>query len=72
MQLAKVDWSNMFACNGTSGKLDAFKSVIVIDQGVHVPVRMKGKAGGSKHLSMMGEIEAAVRKKKEAWARYRN
>lgn len=53
----------MIAGKCTSRKWDAFKSVLNRVQGMQVPVKVMGKAGGSKETWMMREIEALVRKK---------
>lgn len=47
-EVVKVDWSRLFAGKGKPGKWDAFTSMTVRAQDMHVPVRVKGKAGSSK------------------------
>lgn len=47
-ELAKVDWSILFADEGISIKWDAFKRVVRI-QGMHVPFSVKGKAAGVRN-----------------------
>ena len=51
---------------GTSGKWEAFKGVLTRVQGKHIPLRVKGKAGRSRETWMTRDIEALVKKKKEA------
>lgn len=41
-----VDWRRLVAGKGMSEKWDAFKSVMARAQGMHDPVRVKGKVGG--------------------------
>ena len=48
------------------GKWETFKSVVTRVQGKHIPLRVKGKAGRSRDPWMNRDIEALVKKKKEA------
>lgn len=65
-ELTRVDWSRLFDGKGTSGTKEVFKSVLTEVQDVHVPVRVKGKAGKRKEAWMMREIVALVKRKEEA------
>eukprot|EP00061_Rhincodon_typus_P007112 g28456.t1 len=69
-ELAGIDWNSLFACKGTSGKWEAFKSVIARLQDLYVPVKMKGKVGRRRETWMTIDIKALSRKK-EAWLRNR-
>ena len=54
------------ASKWTSSKWEAFKSVLTRVQGKHIPLRVKGKAGRCRKPWMTQDIEALVKKKKEA------
>ncbi|XP_051883123.1 uncharacterized protein LOC127576591 [Pristis pectinata] len=70
-ELAKVDQSRLLAGKETTGKCEAFQGEIVGAQGLHVPIRVKGKAGRSREPWMMRDVEALSRKKEAAWVRSR-
>eukprot|EP00061_Rhincodon_typus_P013266 g39532.t1 len=69
--LAEVNWVNLFEGKGTTGKWEAFKSVISRVQGQYVPVRVKGKAGRFRDPWLTRDIEVLVRKKKKAYIRFK-
>lgn len=50
---------------------DAIKSVMTGDMCMHVPVRLKSKAGGYKEAWVTREIKVPDRKTKEVWDRYK-
>lgn len=50
--LAQVDLRRLFDGKGTSGKWNDFKSLLTIVQDMHVPVRVKVRAGKRKEVWM--------------------
>ncbi|MBB6707136.1 hypothetical protein [Proteus mirabilis] len=70
-ELSKADWVQMFVGKGTTGKWEAFRNEITRIQRKYIPVRVKGKAGRYRECWMTKEIEGLVKKKKEAYVRYR-
>lgn len=63
MVLGNIYQSELFAGKGMSGEWNAFTSVIVRVQSMHVQVRVKGKTSKSDEPWMTREIEALVRKR---------